>query len=103
MQATFLLGAAGSGKTRRCLAEVRAALLHSPLGLPLVLLAPKQATFELERQLLSVWPDSEPLHGYTRLQILSFDRLAEFVLAESSSSQPQWLDRSEERRVGKEC
>src|ERR1044071_6577016 len=97
MQATFLLGAAGSGKTRRCLAEVRAALLHSPLGLPLVLLAPKQATFELERQLLRFWPDSEPLHGYTRLQILSFDRLAEFVLAESSSSPPQWLD--EEGRV----
>src|SRR6185503_15894670 len=46
----------------------------------LVLLAPKQATFELERQLLA-GPD---LPGYTRLQILSFERLAKFVLAEFS-------------------
>ena len=46
--------------------------------MPLLLLAPKQATFQLERQLLA-GPD---LPGYTRLQILSFERLAEFVLAE---------------------
>ena len=52
MQARFLLGPAGSGKTHRCLSEVRAELLKSPEGLPLVLLAPKQATFQLERQLL---------------------------------------------------
>ena len=53
MQAHFLLGPAGSGKTFRCLAEIRAALAASPEGPPLVLLAPKQATFQLERQLLA--------------------------------------------------
>src|SRR5947207_13235374 len=78
MRTRFLLGPAGSGKTFRCLAEIRAELKSSPEGLPLVLLAPKQATFQLERQLLA-GPD---LPGYTRLQILSFERLAEFVLAE---------------------
>jgi len=78
----FLLGPAGSGKTYRCLAEIGAELKSSPEGLPLVLLAPKQATFQLERQLLA-GPD---LPGYTRLQILSFERLAEFVLAEFSPS-----------------
>jgi hypothetical protein len=52
VQARFLLGPAGSGKTFRCLAEIRAALAASPEGPPLVLLAPKQATFQLERQLL---------------------------------------------------
>jgi hypothetical protein len=78
----FLLGPAGSGKTFRCLAEIREELKSSPEGLPLVLLAPKQATFQLERQLLA-GPD---LPGYTRLQILSFERLAEFVLAEFSPS-----------------
>src|SRR5437762_14146261 len=105
MQARFLLGPAGSGKTHRCLSEVRAELLKSPEGLPLVLLAPKQATFQLERQLLdhSRWgerprlplpeasggsPHRGQLHGYTRLQILSFERLAGFVL------------RSDERRGG---
>ena len=71
MQVRFLIGPAGSGKTFRCLAEIREELLAHPDGQPLLLLAPKQATFQLERQLLS-HPD---LHGYTRLQILSFDRL----------------------------
>jgi len=52
VQARFLLGPAGSGKTFRCLAEIRAGLAASPEGPPLVLLAPKQATFQLERQLL---------------------------------------------------
>ena len=54
VQVRFLLGPAGSGKTFRCLAEIRFALAESPEGLPLILLAPKQATFQLERQLLSV-------------------------------------------------
>lgn len=72
----FLLGPAGSGKTFRCLAEIRRELIAAPNGPPLLLLAPKQATFQLERQLLAD-PD---LHGYTRLHILSFERLAKFVL-----------------------
>lgn len=47
-----------------------------PDGPPLALLAPKQATFQLERQLLS----SSGAAGYSRLHILSFDRLANFIL-----------------------
>jgi len=76
VQTRFLLGPAGSGKTYRCLAEIRRELIAAPDGPPLLLLAPKQATFQLERQLLAD-PD---LHGYTRLHILSFERLATFVL-----------------------
>jgi ATP-dependent helicase/nuclease subunit B len=76
VQARFLLGPAGSGKTFRCLAEIRAVLAASPEGSPLVLLAPKQATFQLERQLLA----DNALSGYTRLNIFSFERLARFVL-----------------------
>ena len=76
MQARFLLGPAGAGKTFRCLEEIRQALLTEPQGPPLILLAPKQATFQLERQLLA----DSALPGYTRLHILSFERLAEFVL-----------------------
>ncbi|MBK9139973.1 MAG: PD-(D/E)XK nuclease family protein [Verrucomicrobia bacterium] len=79
MTVRFLLGPAGSGKTFRCLAEIRTLLLAEPTGSPLVLLAPKQATFQLERQLLS----DPALPGYTRLRILSFDRLAEWVLEQT--------------------
>ena len=88
-----MIGPAGSGKTFRCLEQVRAALKQSVEGAPLLFLAPKQATFQLERELLS---DPE-LPGYARLQILSFDRLAEFVLDHYFSAPPRLL--SEEGRV----
>jgi ATP-dependent helicase/nuclease subunit B len=93
MHARFLLGPAGSGKTFRCLAEIRAELARSPAGPPLLLLAPKQATFQLERELLA----DASLSGYTRLQILSFERLAEFILSELADTAPRLLD--EEGRV----
>jgi len=93
VQARFLLGPAGSGKTFRCLAEIRAELMSSPEGPPLILLAPKQATFQLERQLLA----DPSLQGYTRLRILSFERLAQFVLDELRVAAPDSL--SEEGRV----
>ena len=106
MQVRFLLGPAGSGKSFRCLAEIRAALtagvIHpaakdgekgkhpggTPVPLePLILLAPKQATFQLERQLLA----DDTLAGYTRLHVLSFDRLAEFVFARLNVAPPRLL------------
>lgn len=76
MRATFLYGPAGSGKTHRCLSQIRERLRAQPLGPPLLLLAPRQATYQLERQLLA----DPTLPGYTRLQILSLPRLAQFVL-----------------------
>jgi len=93
VQVRFLLGPAGSGKTFRCLAEIRAELLKSPDGPPLILLAPKQATFQLERQLLA----DPALKGYTRLRILSFERLAEFVLETLRVAPPRRL--SDQGRV----
>ena len=87
MQARFLLGPAGSGKTFRCLSEIRSALTAAPDGLPLILIAPKQATFQLERQLLA----DASLPGYARLQIFSFERLAQFVLDELGVAPPKFL------------
>ncbi|KAF0180849.1 MAG: DNA helicase/exodeoxyribonuclease V subunit B [Limisphaerales bacterium] len=87
MRAHFLLGPAGSGKTWRCLEEIRAELKRAPDGPPLLLLAPKQATFQLERQLL----ESPDLAGYSRLQIVSFDRLANWLL-ETFATVPDLLD-----------
>jgi ATP-dependent helicase/nuclease subunit B len=93
VQARFLLGPAGAGKTFRCLAEIRAALREDPQGPPLILLAPKQATFQLERQLLG----DPALAGYTRLAILSFERLAGFILKQLRQPRPALL--SEEGRI----
>ena len=87
MQARFLLGPAGSGKTFRCLAEIRAALAATPDGPPLILLAPKQATFQIERQLL----DGGEISGFTRLHILSFDRLAQFIFETLNIAPPKLL------------
>ncbi len=87
VEVRFLLGPAGSGKTHRCVAEIRAALRASAAGPSLILVAPKQATFQLERQLLAA-PD---LPGYTRLRILSFERLAHSLL-EALAAPPDLLD-----------
>jgi ATP-dependent helicase/nuclease subunit B len=89
----LLLGPAGSGKTFRCQAEVGEALRVSAEGPPLVFLAPRQATFQLERQLLG----AAGVAGYTRLQILSFPRLAEEVLQRQRRPTPPLL--SEEGRL----
>lgn len=88
VQIRFLPGSAGSGKTFRCLSEIRDALKASPDGPPLILLAPKQATFQLERQLLA----DDSLCGYTRLRILSFERLARFVFEQCQQAPPRMLD-----------
>jgi ATP-dependent helicase/nuclease subunit B len=91
--ARFLLGPAGSGKTFRCLAEIREILMQSPGGASLIFLAPKQATFQLERQLLA----DDGLPGFARLQILSFERLARFVLETLKLPPPPLL--SDEGRI----
>ena len=88
MQTRFILGPAGSGKTFRCLAEIRAALLAAPDGPPLLLLAPKQTTYQLERQLLA----DTALPGYARLHILSFERVAFFVFKQLQKSPPRMLN-----------
>ena len=59
----------------------------APDGPPLILLAPKQATFQLERQLL----DDGEISGFTRLQILSFDRLAQFAFENLNVAPPKLL------------
>jgi ATP-dependent helicase/nuclease subunit B len=93
VQVRFLLGPAGSGKTFRVLADIRQSLMSGAQGPALVLLAPKQTTYQLERQLLA---DSS-IPGYTRLQILSFERLAHFIFDQFDQSLPAMLN--EEGRV----
>ena len=88
MQVSFVLGPAGSGKSHRCLEEARRLVAGAPDGLPLLFVAPKQATYEVERRLLEA-PD---ITGYTRLQVLSFERLARFVFDQLGRRPPDLLD-----------
>lgn len=102
MTLRFILGRAGSGKTRLCLDEIREELRRGtrgyprgaptrdihvsgsgrvsgfPDGPPLVLLVPEQATFQTEYA-LTLTPG---LSGMFRAQVLSFRRLAWRVFAE---------------------
>ena len=88
MNVRFWLGPAGCGKTRRCLEEARRALAQAPDGPALLFIAPKQATYQLERQILG----EGALAGYTRLKILSFDRLAAHVFERLGLPEPELLD-----------
>ncbi len=88
MQVRLLLGPAGSGKTFQCLTEIHQVLSASPEGPPLLLLAPKQTTYQLERQLLA----APSLPGYTRLHILSFERLSHFIFDRLGKASPRMLD-----------
>ncbi|MDB6054037.1 MAG: ATP-dependent deoxyribonuclease subunit [Verrucomicrobiales bacterium] len=87
METTFLLGPAGSGKTFRIISEVAEELRKSPEGAPLLLLAPKQSTYQLERQILA----TGEVKGYTRLQVLSFERLALYIFEQAGLPQPDLL------------
>lgn len=88
VQIRLLLGPAGSGKTHRCLDEIAARLSAAPEGPPLYLLAPKQSTYQLERQLLS----RTSLAGYTRLHVVSLERFARSVFLQLGLSAPKTLD-----------
>lgn len=84
----FILGRAGTGKTRFCLDELRTVAQKEPEGAPLVLLVPEQATFQMEQALLS-----SGLKGMMRAQVLSFQRLAWRVsMAVGGLSQPPLSD-----------
>lgn len=72
MPIQFILGRSGTGKSTLCTAQITDALLNSPSSdKPLILLVPEQATYQAERSILS----DPHIKGFSRLQILSFDRL----------------------------
>jgi ATP-dependent helicase/nuclease subunit B len=79
MSLRLLIGRAGTGKTRRCLLEVCAELEREPLGPPLLLIVPAQATFNMERELAA-------RGGSLRAQVYSFRRLAHRVLREAGGA-----------------
>lgn len=78
MALRFIIGRAGKGKTRQCLAEIAQKLQAKQEG-PLILLVPEQATFHMEKTLLEYCG----LEGTMQAQVLSFKRLAWRVLQET--------------------
>ncbi|WP_264844519.1 helicase-exonuclease AddAB subunit AddB [Caldinitratiruptor microaerophilus] len=76
MALRFVVGRAGTGKTRLFLDAIEAELKRAPDGPPLILLVPEQATFQMEQALLARVP------GFVRAHVLSFRRLAWRVLTE---------------------
>ncbi|MFD0692831.1 helicase-exonuclease AddAB subunit AddB [Paenibacillus sp. GCM10027628] len=82
MTIRFLIGRAGSGKSERCLEEMKQRLAAEPEGDPLILLVPEQATFQAEHALVS---DSR-IGGMIRAQVLSFHRLAWRVMQEEGGT-----------------
>lgn len=84
----LILGRAGSGKTRYCLDAVAAELGRSPDGPPLILLVPEQATFQMDRALVTL----PGIRGTARAQVLSFRRLAWRVLAETGGAARPHID-----------
>ncbi|WP_239617426.1 helicase-exonuclease AddAB subunit AddB [Cohnella mopanensis] len=82
MPLQLITGRSGSGKTRLILDEIRRELHKDPLGPPLILLVPEQATFQMEYAMVS----TPGLSGFMRAQVLSFRRLAFRVMQETGGS-----------------
>ncbi len=79
MSLRFILGRSGSGKTTKCLNEIREILREEPNGPSIVYLVPEQMTFQSEYKLIH----TPGLGGMIRAQVFSFTRLAWRVLQET--------------------
>jgi len=90
---TFILGKSGTGKTSLCIDEIATHLADSGNSRQLILLVPEQATYQAERSILS----RASINGYSRLSVLSFQRLA-MTLSGSSLAQAT-LSRSAKQMI----
>ena len=82
MAVQFILGRSGTGKTGYCIKAIVNALLE-PARQQLILLVPEQATYQAERAILA----DKRITGYSRLNVLSFDRL-QFLLLGKNTARP---------------
>ena len=76
MGVRFVIGRAGTGKTKHCFDAIVAAMRAQPLGPAIYWILPKQATFSAERELTTL----SGLNGFCRARVLSFDLLGDEVL-----------------------
>jgi len=71
MSVRFILGRSGSGKTSYCIKSIVEQLQDAEENQSLIFLVPEQASYQAERAILTSGGQS----GYSRLNVLSFDRL----------------------------
>ncbi len=84
----LIIGRAGTGKTYYCREEILRELKASPLGPPIYLILPRQATFTAQRQIAC----DGTVPGFCRLGVMSFDELAEQIMAEVGGSAVPQVD-----------
>ena len=89
-EVVFLLGPAGSGKTRRCLERLTDS---EAAGQPAIYLVPEQSTYLADRQLLE---PPRPV-AIRHVRVLSFRRLAYLLEGHPAGSTPRSLDPSGRR------
>ena len=81
MAVRFILGRSGTGKTSLCIRSIADALASADDAAPLVLLVPEQATYQAERAILA----DERIAGFSRLRVLSFNRLQFHLLGRGAA------------------
>src|SRR5438552_4117364 len=74
----FVIGRAGTGKSRHCFASIVSTLKERPLGEEILFLLPRQATFDAQRRLAC----GTELAGFAGVRVESFDELAAELMAE---------------------
>ncbi len=84
----FILGRAGSGKTAYCINQIAEDLKKSPLGDPLIMVVPDQASL-INEMTLAAYPG---LGGSIRGEILSFGRLVHKIKKDEPWANLPWLD-----------
>ncbi|MCE5340624.1 MAG: exodeoxyribonuclease V subunit gamma [Planctomycetaceae bacterium] len=84
MAVQFILGRSGTGKTTLCIKQIIESLLNGKSQQNLVFLVPEQATYQAERAILS---DSR-IKGYSRLHVLSFQRLCYMIFGKNLAARP---------------
>ncbi len=78
MGVQFILGRAGSGKTRWCRDRILHAMQSQPLGKPIYWILPQQATFVAQRELAC----GDGRDGFFRARVVSFEDLGRSILDE---------------------
>ncbi len=81
MSVRFIIGRAGTGKTRHCIDAILAEHNAPTHDRPLLLLVPEQASFQMERELAL----RSHRRGFSRAEVLSFSRLARRIFNQFGS------------------